>query len=130
VGAIAVIVFTPTPLLADAAEPWVFSAGGPLTTAWAMMVLGLIPVVLIEGFILRQTLGITGVRAYATAAKANAASTLAGLVPLFVLPYDWAWRGHRHFDDFYHYAWFSAFAFCLLFAISWAIEASSADLRP
>ena len=48
--ALGAVILTPTPLLAEAALPWVFVTG-------PMMVVGIVPIILIEGFVLQRWLG-------------------------------------------------------------------------
>jgi len=67
------LVFTPTPLLANAALPFVFFAA-------PFMVLWLIPIILIEGYILRRRLSLGTGRAIGVAAVANLASTFVGIL--------------------------------------------------
>jgi len=76
--AFAIIVLTPTPLLADGAIPWVFLAP-------PLMIVGLIPVILIESFVLRRRLDLGWSRALRVAAIVNLASTVVGVVGVVVL---------------------------------------------
>ena len=71
--ALAVIVLTPAPLLADAGMPWVFGVG-------LLMVAGLIPVILIEGFVLRRRVRLGWSRAIGVSTVANIASTIVGIL--------------------------------------------------
>jgi hypothetical protein len=71
--ALAVIVLTPAPLLADAGMPWVFGVG-------LLMVAGLIPVILIEGFVLRRRMRLGWPRAIGVSTVANIASTVVGIL--------------------------------------------------
>jgi hypothetical protein len=63
-----------TPLLADVGLPMIF-------VQWPLALVGLVPVIVIEAFIIRRSLAVPTGRAFAAATKANLISTLAG-VPL------------------------------------------------
>jgi hypothetical protein len=80
--ALAIILLTPTPLLANSALPWVFGMG-------PVLLLGLIPVIFIEGLVLDRRLGLGG-RAMGVSAVANIVSTLVGIagmvIPLIAFP--------------------------------------------
>jgi len=71
--AFAIIVLTPTRLLADSVMPWVLGIG-------SVMLLGLIPVILIESYVLRRRLALAWVPAVGVTTVANVVSTLVGLV--------------------------------------------------
>jgi hypothetical protein len=86
VMAFAIIVLTPTPLLADSAAPWVFGIG-------PVLLIGLIPVILIESLVLRRRLGLGWPRALGATAVANVVSTVVGIVGALILPLNMPYWG-------------------------------------
>jgi hypothetical protein len=117
--ALPIIVLTAAPLLADAAVPFVFSANSLMTYALLLTVLGLIPVVLIEGFVLRRRLRLRTGRAFATAAVANVVSTAIGLVPQYLYP---ELLPEHPVDNLYYLPLLAAFTLLLLFGVSLVSE--------
>lgn len=73
VMALGIIVLTPTNLLADAGTPWVFYTA-------PMMIYGLLPIILIESFVLKRRVGLAGPRGVWVTGVANVVSALVGIV--------------------------------------------------
>lgn len=114
-AALGIIVLTPTPLLADTYLPLVFYTA-------PLMVVGLIPIILIESFVLRRRLRLKWARALRVTAWANLVSTVVGVLGVYGLQ---PLGVHVYVGPFGNQAWLYGFLFILLvplFLVSWWVE--------
>lgn len=115
VVALAIIVLTPTPLLADTYLPLVFYTA-------PLMVVGLIPVILIESFVLRRRLRLRWTPALRVTAWANFVSTGVGILGVYGLE---PLGVHVYVGPWGNQAWLYLFLLILLvplFLVSWWVE--------
>lgn len=106
------IVLTPAPLLADGGVPWVMGTG-------FLMVVGLIPVIVIEALVLQRRLRLGWSRVLGVVTVANVASTFVGFLAL------WAYGDYTlvpHPMSAAAAFWLVLIALIPLFLVSWEVE--------